>query len=486
MRLALTLMVASLAPAQTLSLDARNPHYFSYRGKPAVLITTAEHYGSALNLKFDYLRYLDELQRNGFNLTRTFTGTYREDGTSGHGPSPLSPGRGEAEFSTPWAWSDVKGGPEGRKFDLDRWNPAYFRRLKDFLRAAEERGVIVELVLFCRMYSDQLWRSSPLHPENSIAGDAWRGVKHTEFLTSANQALLARQKAVTRKIVTELRDVPNVYFELANEPSPERLDSDAARALHTWHEAIAAEIVDAESGLPAGKRHLIAWNFHHAPGQGIGPIPKHVNVLNFHYLPRLAEALAEYGQNKPIGFDETRWIAHPRYPQYRNTMTVDAGRVEAWEFFAGGGAVYSNLNHAYQVEDPAGQRPESQAFKQQLAVLKRFLEQVDFVRMRQDRTVVASGAANWRAISEAGRRYAIYLHHSSIADGRRSYLPSERATTVDLVLDLPAGQYRIEWIQPSTGRVLRTDQAPHTGGKLTLKRSPEHTADLALRIQGMR
>src|SRR5687767_2871654 len=55
-----------------------NPRYFLFRGRPAVLITATEHYGSVLNLDFDYVRYLDVLKSHGFNLTRVFSGTYRE------------------------------------------------------------------------------------------------------------------------------------------------------------------------------------------------------------------------------------------------------------------------------------------------------------------------------------------------------------------------------------------------------------------------
>jgi hypothetical protein len=169
-------------------------------------------------------------------------------------------------------------------------------------------------------------------------------------------------------------------------------------------------------------------------------------------------------------------------------MTTTAGRVEAWEFLLGGGAVYSNLNHAYQVEDPAGRgRPESEQFKQYMAALKRFMEQYDFVRMRQDRTVVAAGVPEkslWRAISEPGRQYAIYIHHSSYAEGRRSYAPSDRPATLDLEIDLPRGSYRVEWIAPATGAVMRSDLASnHPGGRLKLELSPQHTADIALRLK---
>src|SRR5437660_5925616 len=64
--------------AKPLSLHPDNPHYFLFRGKPAFLLTSGEHYGAVLNKDFNYSVYLDELRARGFNLTRTFSGTYRE------------------------------------------------------------------------------------------------------------------------------------------------------------------------------------------------------------------------------------------------------------------------------------------------------------------------------------------------------------------------------------------------------------------------
>jgi hypothetical protein len=48
--------------AKPVSLDPENPHYFLYKNKPTVLITSGEHYGAVLNTDFDYTIYLDELQ----------------------------------------------------------------------------------------------------------------------------------------------------------------------------------------------------------------------------------------------------------------------------------------------------------------------------------------------------------------------------------------------------------------------------------------
>jgi hypothetical protein len=485
------LSVERLTAEMPVRLHPANGHYFEYKSKPTVLVTSAEHYGSVLNLKFDYATYLDELQANRFNLTRTFTGTYREEGTSGHGPSPLSPGRGPDHFIAPWAWSDVAGGFEGKKFDLDRWNPEYFARLKRFCKLASQRGVVVELVLFCRMYDDQRWRSSPLHPDNNLQGESWRGLDSESFTTMENRALLERQKAVARKIVRELRDEPNVYFEIVNEPGQGMVGSDRAKRIHAWHEAIIDEIVAEESSLSSRRRHLIAYNTDYTPGQGIGPIPKPeaMSIINFHYLMRLLEVLLEYQQGKALGFDETRWIAHNRYPGYRNTMTNDAGRFEAWEFLIGGGSVYSNLNHAYQVENPRGRSPQSEEFKQYLRILMEFIHSFDLVRMRQDRNVLQSGLvqseSTWRAISEPGRQYAIYIHHGAYTEGKRSYKVGQNAagSRVDLTIDLPRGTYQVEWIQPTTLTLLGSQRVEnHLGQTLKLATSPAYGSDIALKI----
>ena len=73
------LLIPGLVPGQKpISLHPQNPHYFLFHGKPTVLITSGEHYGAVLNRDFDYKRYLDQLKDDGLNLTRTFSGVYRE------------------------------------------------------------------------------------------------------------------------------------------------------------------------------------------------------------------------------------------------------------------------------------------------------------------------------------------------------------------------------------------------------------------------
>src|ERR1041385_8281098 len=67
--------VVSLAAADPIRLHPDNPHYFLFRGKPTILISSGEHYGAVLNQDFDFLAYLDTLQAEGMNLTRAVPGT---------------------------------------------------------------------------------------------------------------------------------------------------------------------------------------------------------------------------------------------------------------------------------------------------------------------------------------------------------------------------------------------------------------------------
>jgi len=68
-----------------------------WRCRPAVLITSGEHYGAVMNAPFDYAAYLDELQAAGLNLTRIFSGVNCEavgdfdikDNTLAPGPGNL-------------------------------------------------------------------------------------------------------------------------------------------------------------------------------------------------------------------------------------------------------------------------------------------------------------------------------------------------------------------------------------------------------------
>src|SRR5882672_12654814 len=95
--------------SKPIALHPDNPHYFLWRSKPTVLITSGEHYGAVLNLDFDYRKYLDTLAKDKLNLTRTFAGgAYVEpQGAFNIARNTLAPAANL--YITPWARSNVPG-----------------------------------------------------------------------------------------------------------------------------------------------------------------------------------------------------------------------------------------------------------------------------------------------------------------------------------------------------------------------------------------
>ncbi len=348
------------AAGPPLRLHPANQRYFEFRGRPTVLVASGEHYGAVLNLDFDFVRYLDALHARGLNLTRTFSGTYREvPGSFKIKDNTLAPTPGR--YASPWV-------RKGDKYDLDAFDDAYFQRLKAFVSAASERGVVVEYVLFCTFYGDELWKVNPMNAVNNVneIGDCAR----TDVLTLKHPRLLDRQLAFVRRAVAELNEFDNVYFEICNEPYFGGVTLD-------WQNRIAREIAAVEKDLP--NKHLIAQNIANGSAKVENPDPL-VSIFNFHYASPPIAVAENRELSRPIGFDETGFKGNGD-AVYRR---------EAWEFLLSGGAVFSHLDYSFTVEHPDGTArvvdptpggggPE---FRRQLAVLKTFIDGLELTKTR--------------------------------------------------------------------------------------------------------
>jgi len=434
-----------------LALHPENPRYLLFRGKPTVLITSGEHYGAVLNLDFDYRRYLDELQARGFNLTRTFSGTYREVAESFKiEQNTLAPAPGR--FASPWARSSTPGaGDGGNKFDLSRWDPAYFARLKDFMAEAGKRGIVVELVLFCTVYDERLWQVNPMNSDN-VLGEL-EDAERLEIFTLKHPRLTAFQEALVRKIVEELAEYDNLYYEICNEPY-------FGGVTRQWTQRIAQAIVAAEAARPA--KHLIAENIANGREKVVSPLPQ-VSIFNFHYASPPDTVALNEALNRVIADDETGFQGTGDF-WYRR---------EGWEFLLAGGAIYSNLDYSFTCRRPDGTHVVKTSpggggpgLRRQLAILKKFIEGFDFVRMRPDSGSVRVGRGPVRALVEEGKAYAVYVHGSSPAE---------------ITIDLPAGAYRVEWIDTKSGKTAQSDTVQQAKGSLKLV-SPPFIEDIALRV----
>jgi hypothetical protein len=450
-------MAAAAVSAQPLQLGSANSHYFEFRGKTTVLIGSTEHYGAVLNSAFDYRKYLDTIAADGLNLTRTFMGLYREvPGSFNIARNTLAPD--PDRFLTPYVM--VNGG-----YDRTKWNDAFFHRLRDFITEADKRGIVVEIVLFCTFYEDQLWNLSPLNDGS--------GVPRTEVFTLKHPDLVAVEDAFIRKVVAELRDYDNIYYEICNEPYFAGVSLD-------WQKHIAATIAEAEAAFP--RKHVIAQNIANNTAVISAPDP-HVSLFNFHYARPPVAVATNYKLNRAIGYDETGFDG-----PYDSTY-----RVQAWDFLLAGGATFDHLDYSFTVgqEDGTFEFPMSQpgggspALRKELGVLRRFLTGFDLARMMPAENAVnllSPAGATARALADVDGRYAIYIHHGKLLPGYRpQYAVETSEHAAEFSISVPPGRYRARWWNPRTGAVEREESFDHRSGPFVLV-SPAYREDVALEL----
>jgi hypothetical protein len=476
----LVLFVAR-AYAEPIKLHPANPHYYLFNGQPTILITSAEHYGAVVNKDFDYVTYLDELKSHGLNYTRIYPGALFEPvGKFGKG-NTLGPK--PASLLVPWARSNVPGYVLcGNKFDLDRWDPEYFQRLKDFIAKAAERGVVVEICFFNAQYSDT-WSISPLYYENNVQDVGKCDFQDAQTLKHAE--LVRREADYVRRITEEVNSYDNVILEICDEApdigSPPTPIAEAGE----WVGYMVEVVKNTERNLP--KKHLIAQQMEGPLG---GPFDfaanPDVSIIVTQYVWEAGLQMGgmkgldyEYGRNKPIEFNETAY-----YPFWYKGDKVADSRVEAWEFIVGGGGSFNHLNGQFTVQNPAGNTPDNAQVLGALKNLKEFIHSFDFLKMHPEISYVVNGippGAYCRGMSEEGKQYALYHHHSTGGNGSM-YTVTPGDYTENLVLNLPAGTYRADWVDPASGSVVGTDTFTHQGGNRTFT-TPAHSVDIALRVK---
>lgn len=464
---------AASTGAAALSLHPDNPHYFLFRGKPTIIITSGEHYGALLNLDFDYKKYLETLKKDHLNNTRVFSGVYCEPpGAFNITSNTLAPLPGR--FISPWARSKKPGYANGgNKFNLEKWDRAYFRRLENLVSEANKRGIIVEMNLFCPFYEDSMWRLSPMNAANNVnnVGDIPRTNVYT---LDKHGGLLPYQEELVRKIVRTLRLYDNVYYEIANEPYFGGITME-------WQHRIADVIVETQRKV--GRKHLISQNIANDKARVEDPHPA-ISIFNFHYATPPDTVEMNYGLNKVIGDNETG---------FRGTNDAPY-RMEAWDFIAAGGGLFNHLDYSfvagyedgtfvYPASQPGGGNPN---FRRQIRFLSDTMHTLRFIDMRPDNALVKTElppGATVRTLANPGEHYLIYIR-TGIGQRRegpelqRSFKNGELAVEVDL----PPGEYTAEWLDTTACTVAHHAKITHVAGKRMIV-APGFEDDIALVIR---
>ena len=158
-------------------------------------------------VEIEFPRYLDHLSDVGVNMLRAWTVEYTnsEQGhreQNGHRPKIM-----------PWKQvetyhGELKKRPDGgRPYDFREVNPAYLRHVREVAQLCFDRGIYCMVMLFEGVSSSN---------ENHWWGHVARG---TEYDNRAlwHREVLPPHRRLINALVHELRDFPNVCYEVVNE-----------------------------------------------------------------------------------------------------------------------------------------------------------------------------------------------------------------------------------------------------------------------------
>lgn len=195
-------------------------HYLSWHGRPVMLVGDSVTQGwMECGTNFDQCAYVDALASRGINLLMiwAFKGT-----NARHQIADRRLGYDAPEL---WPW---EGSPDNRTFNLLQFNPRYFERLKELVRFAESKGVVVLITVhdgwtktcFDGHPFNLALGNGPLRSrEQYVALSAYQSEMPVEFDATWNREQQNQffQERFCARLIQTLQPFSNVIYEMFNE-----------------------------------------------------------------------------------------------------------------------------------------------------------------------------------------------------------------------------------------------------------------------------
>lgn len=216
---------ATVTATGPLRVDAVNPRYFSDGNGKTVLLSGFEFWdvlladGQPAPEAISWISFLEASRKHNTNFIRLWV--WNELTRFRHAPD------------APWYTSKeiwMRTGPglaldEKPKFDLTKFNQAYFDELRARVSQAAEKGFYVSVMLFegwslRYMEAPWNWNGHPFNPRNNIQnlnGDVDGDSLGTEVHTLEVPEITRIQEQYVKKVIDTLNDLDNVLFEICNE-----------------------------------------------------------------------------------------------------------------------------------------------------------------------------------------------------------------------------------------------------------------------------
>jgi hypothetical protein len=476
-RTVLLALFSALAPVLTAQIvgplkASRNPNYFE-DARGATVILNGSHTwnnlqdwgtsGSVQELDFQaYVRFLSAHEHNFTLLWATELPKFCALPTTASAPP---------EFTvSPHPWRRTGPGNAtdgGLKFDLTKFDPSYFDRLRTRSEALGKAGIYVGVYLFTGEWLN-IFRCPgdgyPFTGANNINGidDGYRGgAKGVGAMTmTAPNAITAFQDAYVEKVIDTLNDLPNVLWIVSEE---------APASSAWWNEHQIAHIRAYESKKPL--RHPIGYAaLIDAPDKVL-----YDSDADWAAPQAKISPTESCGRGKPACKVNVNDSDHSYFGMWNETPQQN--RNYAWQNFMTGNQVL--FMDPYVVYYPREKRnlcasprggicpapdPRYDNFRDNLGYILRFSRKLNLAEARPQKSLSSTGYCLARTPSE-GAEYLVYA-------------PSGGSFTVNVSAMSGSRMLAVEWFDPSTGESRAGKPIP--AGSTAQRFTPPFSGDAVL------
>lgn len=431
-----------------LRVDPANPRYFTDGSGKAILLTGSHTWNNFMDSGntdspplFDYKAYLDFLVANNHNFFRLWRAENAKGGE-----------RGDDWWFNPMPYQRTGPGTalDGKpKFDLNKFNQAYFDRMRERIIEAGQRGIYVSIMLFdgwsisSKYKTHNPWAGHPFNVNNNIngiKGDLNGDGQGDETHTLENKDVTAYQKAYVAKVIDTVNDLDNVLYEISNESPPVSKE---------WQYEMIKFIKSYEAAKP--KQHPV----------GMTSLSSGDNSVLF---ASNADWISPAGDlYNPAASDGTKVILNDT----DHICGICGDRQWVWESFTRGlNPIFMDPydGKATGRGAPPGYDPNNQndvSTRKNMGYVLDYANRINLVAMQPRVDLCSTGYCLANPVAD-GTEYLVYLPMGNkirnildkvgVTMKPEIYLPSDSSVSVDLSATFK--NLKVEWFSPEQGTVM--------------------------------
>jgi hypothetical protein len=425
-----------------LRIHPTNPRYFADPAGRAVYLAGShtwanwiEHKVSGDEPDFDFDGFLDFMVAHNHNFMRLWGWEHAHwatwDGTGRFFAYPLA-------YARTGPGTALDGLP---KFDLSRFDPAYFERLRRRVIAAGERGIYVAVKFFDGFSvgfkgdeSTDRWvparnpyRGHPFHAANNvndIDGDPDHTGQGKAIQSLRIPAITRLQEAYVRAVIETVNDLDNVLYEICNE-------SDGTSEAVEWQYHLIRFVKQYQAGKP--KQHPVGMTVPYPGGRNEVVVDSPADWVSPNHTdqqPYMSDPPSADGSKVIVSDTDHIWGHGGEQAWVFKSFTrgLNVLLMDPWEPLKG-----SDL-HTNNYRD----HPTWPPVRRSMGCVRALADRMDLASM----VPANESATTGYCLASPGREYVIYQPDSGAFE-----------------VDLTTGQkpYSVEWLDPTAGTT-------HTGG----------------------